>query len=171
MDRNQKSELVAQLKENLTRSAFVAIVHYRGMSDKELYNMRSALKAKGCGMKIAKNTLVRVAIEGTELEVIKPHLSGPTAILYSQDPVALAKTLTDFAKKIEILKIKIGYLNKSLITENAIKNLATLGSLEEVRASFLGTLTAVQSGFVRIVNAPQSGMASLIKNYASSKTE
>jgi large subunit ribosomal protein L10 len=171
MDRNQKAALVSQLKENLTKSAFIAIIHYRGMSDKELYDMRSSLKAKGCGMKIAKNTLLKVAVEGTELEIIKPHLTGPTAILYSQDPVALAKTLTDFAKKIEIMKIKIGYLNKSLIAENAIKNLATLGSMEEVRASFLGTLKAVQSGFVRIVNAPQSGMVSLLQNYSSSKAE
>jgi large subunit ribosomal protein L10 len=171
MDRNQKTELVTQLKEKLVQSAFVAVIHYRGMSDKQLYDMRSALKAKGCNMKIAKNTLIKVALEGTELEVIKPHLTGPTAILYSQDPVALAKTLTDFAKKIEILKIKIGYLNKSLIAENAIKNLATLGSLEEVRASFLGKLNGVQSNFVRIINAPQSGMASLLKNYASTKQE
>lgn len=171
MDKNQKSALVSSLKENLTSSAFVAVVHYRGMSDKQLYDMRVALKAKGCSMKIAKNTLVKVAIKDTDLEILAPHLSGPTAILYSNDPVALAKVVSDFAKEVDILKVKIGYLNKSLIAEGAIGDLAKLGSLEEVRASFLGKLKGVQSNFVRVVNAHQTGMVSLLKNYASSKQE
>ncbi len=171
MDKNQKSALVSSLKDKLTSSAFVAVVHYRGMNDKQLYDLRVALKAKACNMKIAKNTLVKVAIKGTDLEILTPHLSGPTAILYSQDPVALAKALSDIAKQVEVLKIKIGYLNKALIAESAIKSLAQLGSLEEVRASFLGKLKGVQSNFVRVIKAPQSGMASLLKNYASSKQE
>ncbi len=171
MNREQKSDLVSSLKEKLVKSTLVAVIHYRGMSDKELYDMRVALKLKGCSMKIAKNTLVKVAIKGTDLEAITPHLTGPTAILYSQDPVALAKTISDFSKKLEVLKVKIGYLDKALIAESVINNLATLGSLEEVRASFLGKLKAVQSGFVRIVNAPQLGLASLHENYTSSKQE
>lgn len=168
MDKSQKSELVTLLKDKLTNSDFIAVVHYRGMSDKQLYDMRVALKSKGCGMKIAKNTLVKVAIKDTDLEILTPHLTGPTAILYSKDPVALAKSLSDVAKQVQILKIKVGYLNKALIAENAINNLAQLGSLEEVRASFLGKLKGVQSNFVRVLNAPQSGMASLLKNYAQS---
>lgn len=171
MNKNQKAELISVLKNQLIGSNFISIIHYRGMSDKQLYDMRVALKAKNCQMKIAKNTLVKVAIKGTDLEILTPHLSGPTAVLYSQDPVALAKILSDIVKQIEVLKIKTGYLNKSLIAESAINSLAKLGSLEEVRASFLGKLKAVQSNFVRIVNAPQSGLASLLKNYASSKQE
>lgn len=171
MNRTEKADLVSALKENLTNSNFISIVHYRGMSDKQLYDMRVALKAKGCSMKITKNTLVKIAIKGTDLEILTPHLSGPTALLYAEDPVALAKSLTDTAKDVEALKIQTGYFNKALINESAISDLAKLGSLEEVRASFLGKLKAVQSNFVRIVNAPQSGLASLLKNYASSKQE
>jgi large subunit ribosomal protein L10 len=133
------------------------------MSDKQLYDMRVALKAKGCGMKIAKNTLVKVAIQGTELEVLTPHLSGPTAILYSQDMIALSKVISDFAKEVEVLQIKIGYLNKELISENKIRDLAKLGSLEEVRASFLGKLKGIQSNFVRVLQAPEAGLASSFK--------
>lgn len=171
MNRNQKSDLVFALKNQLVQSNFISIIHYRGMSDKQLYEMRVALKAKTCGMKIAKNTLAKVAVKGTELEILAPYLNGPTAILYSQDPVALAKILVDIAKQVEVLKIKIGYFNKSLITENAISDLSKLGSLEEVRASFLGKLKAVQSNLVRIISAPQSGLVSLLSNYASSKKE
>ncbi|NBV06175.1 MAG: 50S ribosomal protein L10 [Proteobacteria bacterium] len=164
MNKNQKAELVSSLKDQLTNSVFVAVVHYRGMSDKQIYDMRVALKSKSCGMKIAKNTLIRVAIKGTDLEALTPHLKGPTAILYSQDLIALSKVISDFAKEIEVLKIKIGYLNKELITENTINDLAKLGSLEEVRASFIGKLKGIQSNFVRILNAPESGLASSFKS-------
>lgn len=163
MNRNQKVELISLLKDKLIASSFVAVVHYRGMSDKQLYDMRVALKAKGCGMKIAKNTLVKVAIQGTELEALTPHLSGPTAILYSQDMIALSKVISDFAKEVEVLQIKIGYLNKELISEGKIRDLAKLGSLEEVRASFIGKLKGIQSNFVRVLQAPEAGLASSFK--------
>lgn len=164
MNKNQKSNLVSSLKDKLTNSVFVAVVHYRGMSDKQLYDMRVALKAKNCDMKIAKNTLIKVALKGTDLEALTPHLKGPTAILYSQDLIALSKVVSDFAKEIEVLKIKVGFFNKGIITESAINDLAKLGSLEEVRASFIGKLKGVQSNFVRILNAPESGLASQFKN-------
>lgn len=161
MNKTQKADLVSSLKDKLVSSAFISIVHYRGMSDKQLYDLRIALKSKNCHMKIAKNTLVKVAIKGTDLETLAPHLNGPTAILYSQDPVALSKALSDMVKKVELLKIKIGYFNKLLITEAAIKDMAKLGSLEEVRSSFLGVLKGAQSHFVRILSAPEKGLATL----------
>lgn len=159
MNKDQKSDLVSSLKEKLTNSACVSIVHYRGMSDKELYTLRTALKEKECNMKIAKNTLVKLAIKGTDLEELTEHLNGPTAVVYSQDPVSLAKTVSDVSKESENLQIKIGYFNKSLVTENAIKNMAKLGSLEEVRASFIGKLKGAQANFVRLLTAPEQGLA------------
>lgn len=161
MNRDQKSNLVSSLKQKLTTSAFVAVIHYRGMNDKQLYDLRVALKSKGCNMKIAKNTLVKVAIKGTDLEALSSHLNGPTAVLYSQDPVALAKVATDVSKQSEALKIKIGFFNKSLMTEAAVKEMAKLGSLEEVRASFIGVLKAAQTNFVRVLTAPEKGLATL----------
>jgi large subunit ribosomal protein L10 len=161
MNKNQKLELVSSLKNKLTNSAFVAVIHYRGMTDKQLYDMRIALKAKDCNMKIAKNTLVKVALKGTDLEALTPHLNGPTAVLYSQDVVALSKVISDVAKQLDVLKIKVGYFNKSLITENAIKEMAKLGSLNDVRASFIGVLKGAQTNFVRVLSAPEKGLASL----------
>lgn len=161
MNRDQKSVLVSLLKDKLTSSAFIAIIHYRGMTDKQLYELRIALKAKGCDIKIAKNTLVKVALKGTDLESLSSHLNGPTAILYSQDPVVLAKIVSDMAKRVEFLKIRIGFFNKSLITEESIKDMAKLGSLEEVRASFVGVIQAAQLNFVRVLAAPEKGLATL----------
>ncbi len=171
ISKNQKEKLVAKLKENLEKSSFAVVIHYRGMNGKQLYDMRVSLKSKACGMKIAKNTLVNIAIKGTEFEVLAPHLKGPTAILYSKDPVALAKVIIDTKKAIDCLTIKVGYLDKSLIKESDISNLAKLGSLEEVRASFIGVLGAVQSNFVRTLGAPQAGLVSLFNNYAKTKQE
>jgi large subunit ribosomal protein L10 len=159
--KNKKNELVDQLKDNLSKSSFVVIAHYRGIDGTQLYNLRVNLKAKGCNMKIMKNTLVKIALKGTEMEILSDYLKGPTAILYSSDPVALAKTITETAKEIECLKIEAGYLDKSIVKLAQITNLASLGSLEEVRASFIGKLKGVQSNFVRVLQAPQSGLVAL----------
>lgn len=161
MNKEQKSSLVSSLKDKLTSSAFVAIIHYRGMSDKQLYDLRVALKTKGCGMKIAKNTLIKIAVSGTNLEALANHLTGPTAVLYSNDPVALAKAVCDSAKIAKVLEIKTGFFNNALITESAIQEMAKLGSLEDVRASFLGMLKGAQSKFVRVLQAPEQGLATL----------
>lgn len=169
MNRDQKQQLVSSLRDTLLNSVFVAVIHYRGITNEQLYKMRTALKEKDCNIKIAKNTLLKVAIKDSDLEALSSHLSGPVAIAYSKDPVALAKIITNFAKDIKVLQVKIAYFNKSLIAESAINNLAKLGSLEEVRASFIGKLKGVQSNFVRITNAPSSGLVSLVNNYASSK--
>ena len=169
--KSKKTEQVSELSSNLKSSTFVVVVHYRGMSGKQLYDLRVNLKSKGCGMKIAKNTLVNIAVKGTEFEALGSYLKGPTAILYSSYPVALAKIITKIAKEIECLKIRIGYLDKELVKDIEISNLAQLGSLEEVRASFIGKLNAVQSNFVRVLSAPQSGLVSLLGNYAKTKKE
>ena len=161
MNRNQKSNLVSSLKSTLIGSAFVAVIHYRGMTDKQLYDLRVSLKSKGCNIKISKNTLVKVAIKGTDLETLSQHLVGPVAVLYSQDPVALAKVISDTAKKVEVIKIVTGFFNKTLMSEIAIKEMAKLGSLDEVRASFVGLLKGTQSKFVRVLNAPKDGLATL----------
>lgn len=159
MNREQKSQLVRSLQSKLVDSALVVVIHYRGMSDKQLYDLRVALKSKGCNMKIAKNTLIKVALKKTEFELLSEHLFGPTAILYSQNPVALCKVVADVAKQVEVLKIKIGFFNQTLVTEEIIKEMAKLGSIEEVRASFLGLLSAKQSNFVRLLTAHKNGLA------------
>lgn len=159
MNREQKKQLVESVNKNLVNSAFVAIVHYRGMTDKQLYDLRLALKSKGCSMKIAKNTLVKVAIKKTDLELLTEYLSGPTAVIYSQDPVALSKVVVDTAKQVEHLKIKAGFFNKAIVNEATIRDMAKLGSIEEVRASFIGLLSAKQANFVRLLTAPEKGLA------------
>lgn len=161
MNKLQKSNLITSLKEKLVSSAFIAVIHYRGMNDNELYNMRVALKSKGCNIKIAKNTLLKVAIKGTSLEPISTYLNGPTAILYSEDPISLSKIISDTKKKVELLKIVTAFYKNSFLSETNVNELAKLGSMEEVRASFIGILKGAQSNFVRVLSAPEMGLANL----------
>lgn len=169
MNRDQKAQLVSTIKEDLLSSELVVLLHYRGLSDKALYNFRKDLKLKHANLRVAKNTLIKVAIKDTDLNILEPHLHGPVAIAYAKDPVALAKVVFDTAKSNELLKIQVGYLNKGILPKDAIGGLSKLGSLEEVRASFVGTIKGAQSSFVRVLGAAPSGMVSLLSNYASSK--
>lgn len=169
MNREEKALLVDNLRDGLTNSQCVALLHYRGLTDKQLYDFRVALKDKNVKLKIAKNTLIKVAIKGSDLEPLSSYLKGPTAVVYANDPVSLAKVVSTATKENEVLQIQVGYLNKTILSKDAIDNLSKLGSLEEVRASFIGTLTAAQGKFLRLVNAPASGVVSLLNNYADSK--
>lgn len=169
MNRTQKADLVASMKEALTKSNFIVLLHYRGMTDKQLFDFRVSLKSKGVNLKIIKNTLARVAVKGSDLEILSPYLTGPTAICYANDPVSLAKIATQSAKENEALKIQAAYLNKSILSKDAIDSLSKLGSLDEVRSSFLSVLTGAQSKFVRVLNAPATSVVAVINNYAQSK--
>lgn len=161
MNRNQKSDLVSYIQSNISGSQFIAIIQYRGMSDKQLFNLRVALKSKNCNIKIAKNTLIKVAFKGTNLEKLDNHLNGPTAIVYAQDPVALSKVIVDTSKQVESLKIITGFFNNNLMSESTIIDLAKLGSMNDVRASFVGILKSQQSQFLNILGAPEKGLATL----------
>ena len=161
MNKNQKSDLVSYIQNNISGSQFIAIIQYRGMSDRQLFDLRVSLKSKNCNIKIAKNTLVKVAFKGTDLEKLNNHLNGPTAIVYSQDPVALSKVIVDTSKQVESLKIITGFFKSNLMPESTIKDLAKLGSMNEVRASFVGILKSQQSQFLNILGAPEKGLATL----------
>ena len=159
--KNKKTELVSDLKSKLEQSKFAVVAHYRGMSNDQLYKLRVELKSKGCHLKIIKNTLANIAIKDTQFEGLSEFLKGPTAVLHSEDPVALAKAVTDCAKEVECFDIKAGVLDNAVVKESQILSLAKLGSLEEVRAAFIGKLTGVQSNFVRVLTASQSGLLAL----------
>ncbi|MFT6332320.1 MAG: large subunit ribosomal protein L10 [Lentimonas sp.] len=171
MNREQKAELVTSMKESLTNSDLIVLLHYRGLSDKQLFDFRVNLKSKGVTLKIVKNTLTKVAIKGSDMEeALTPYLNGPTAICYTDnDVVSLAKTVIDSAKALDVLKIQVGYMNQDVLKEQDLVNLSKLGSLEEVRSSFLGMLQGVQSKFVRVLNSPASAVITVIGNYAASK--
>ena len=169
MDRQKKSEVVLSLKEELTNNSLIVLVHYRGLNASSITNLRRSLKEKGATLQVAKNTLMRLALQETPCDCLDEYLTGPTAVSYSKDPVGLAKVLTTFVKENETLKILIGCLDGKAVNENVLKDLAKLGSMEEVRAKLVGVLNAVPSKLYRLVNAPSSKLVTILGNYVDSK--
>jgi large subunit ribosomal protein L10 len=118
-------------------------------------------------VKVAKNRLAKIALEGTDAAVIVPLLKGPTLIAYSGDPIAAPKVATDFAKANEKFVILGGAMGKTALDPNAVKALASLPSLDELRAKIVGLVQAPATKIAQLVNAPAAKVARVIQAYAS----
>ncbi len=156
MNRIEKQKQVTDIKDYLSNNTFIALAYYRGMNDSKLYNFRVLLKKNGCNIKVLKNTLINVAIKDTKYSELSPYLKGPVAFMYSNDPVALSKVINDTSKEVEQLKPLVGFFNDKIVTAEEIVKLAKLGSINDVRASFVYTLRATHSSIL-----------SIFKNYIS----
>ncbi len=154
MDRNQKTDLVSALNETFSKAKFAVVTDYRGLKVTELEELRSNLRENNAQFQIAKNTLLRLAVKGTEYEALAEYFTGTTAVAVSFDePVGPAKALAKFAKDNEKLLIRSAGLEGSVLTADDVVALSKLPSKEELLAKLLGTMNAVPTGFVRVLNA------------------
>src|SRR5688572_25151271 len=142
MDRSQKEELVSQMRDTLQQAASVIVARQAGLTVAEATQLRRDMRGAGAEFKVLKNTLAQIAIKGTTLEGIYPYLEGPTALGYSQDPVAAARVLSKFAEKNDKLSIIGGFLDGQVLDAKAVKALANLPSLNELRAKIIGVISA-----------------------------
>lgn len=158
MNRTQKEDLVSQLSTSLGKSHAVVVTDFQGLTVEKMSGLRRKLDEAGANYQVAKNTLVKLAIKGSDAEVITDLLSGSNALSYtSGDPAAMAKALVDFAKDNDKLEIKGGVLGGKLLDYNQIKAIADLPSREVLLATVLGAMNAVPTGFVRVLAAvPQT---------------
>ena len=166
MDRAAKKEAVATLNGVFKNTAVVVVAHYSGLTVPQMQNLRKQMKQAGATVKVAKNRLAKIALEGTDAAVIVPLLKGPTLIAYSGDPVAAPKVATDFAKTNEKFVILGGAMGKTALDSNAVKALAALPSLDELRGKIVGLLQAPATKIAQLVNAPASKVARVVKAYA-----
>jgi large subunit ribosomal protein L10 len=118
-------------------------------------------------VKVAKNRLAKIALEGTDVASIVPLLKGPTLIAYSNDPIAAPKVANDFAKGHEKFVILGGAMGKTALDANGIKALATLPSLDELRAKLIGLIQAPATKIAQVVNAPAAKVARVLAAYAA----
>ena len=118
-------------------------------------------------MKVAQNRLAKSALAGTDAAVIIPLLTGPSVIAYSSDPVAAPKAANDFAKANEQFVILGGSMGKTALDPNAVKALAALPSLDELRAKIVGLLVAPATKIAQVINAPAAKVARVVSAYAS----
>lgn len=167
MDRSQKADLVAELKQVFTETSVVVITRNLGLSVAQSTDLRLRMRDAGAQFKVAKNRLALIALDGTRYQPIGELLKGPTALATSIDPVAAAKVAVDFAKTNDKLEIVGGAMGDTVLDVNGIKALAELPSLDELRATLVGLMQAPASKIARTINEPGAQLARVFGAYAA----
>jgi large subunit ribosomal protein L10 len=167
MDRAQKSDAVAEMKQVFETTNVVVVTRNLGLSVAQSSALRTRMRDAGARFKVAKNTLALIALEGTPYAPISEMMTGPTALATSTDPVAAAKAAVDFAKTNDRLEIVGGAMGKTLLDANGIKALAALPSLDELRAKVIGLIQAPASKIARTINEPGAQLARVIGAFAA----
>jgi large subunit ribosomal protein L10 len=154
LNKQTKEALVAEFAEKLKLAKAAFLADYRGLNVEQANALRRKLQAIGVEYRVVKNTLLRLAAKDTAVACLDEHLVGPTAIaLVTEDPVAPAKALIEFAKQNNVFELKAGMLNGKLLAAADIKALAELPSREELLAKMLGSMSAPATNFVGVLAA------------------
>ena len=167
MDRSQKADLVAELKNVFTETSVVVITRNLGLSVAQSTDLRLKMRDAGAQFKVAKNRLAKIALEGTQYGPIGELLTGPTALATSTDPVAAAKVAVDFAKTNDRLEIVGGAMGDTVLDVAGIKALAALPSLDELRAKIVGLIQAPATKIARTVSEPGAQLARVFAAYGA----
>jgi len=154
VDRAAKSELVTSLNTVLKDTGLVIVAHYAGMTVAQMTEYRQRIKEAGGKVKVAKNRLAKLALKNTSYEPIADLFKGPTCLAYSKDPVAAARVSVNYAKGNEKLVILGGAMGATVLDVKAVKALADLPSLDELRAKLIGLLNAPATKIARTVKEP-----------------
>ena len=167
MDRAQKSEQVASLKQTFAETSVVVVTRNLGLTVAQSTTLRNRMRDAGASYKVTKNTLTLIALEGSPYAPISDMLSGPTALATSADPVAAAKVAVDFAKTTDRFEIVGGAMGDTLLDSAGIRALAELPSLDELRAKIIGLIQAPASKIARTINEPGAMLARVIGAFAA----
>ena len=144
----------------------MVVAQYAGLTVADMTSLRGKMRAAGGGVKVAKNRLVKLALQGTDAVHIADLFKGPTVIAYSKDPVAAAKVSVDFAKSNEKLVILGGAFGRTNLNPDGVKALAAMPSLDELRAKLIGMLTTPAQRIAQVVAAPAANVARVVGAYA-----
>ncbi len=167
MEKAAKTQLVASLNTTFKSAAVVVVAHNNGLTANQVLDLRNKMAAAGATIKVAKNSLVKLALEGTDAKGIDGYLTGPTMLAYANDPVAAPKVASDFAKAHEKFVILGGTLGSTKMDANAVKALATLPSLDQLRAKLLGMIQTPATRIAGVVAAPAGQLARVLNAYAT----
>ena len=166
MDRTQKEATIADLHSKLQDTGLVVVTHHLGLTVAEVTDLRAKVRAAGASFKVTKNRLARRALKGTQFEGIDGLFKGPTAISYSKDPVAAAKAVAGYAKTNEKLVIIGGSLGSQVLDAEGVKALASLPSLDELRAKLVGMIQTPATRIAGVLQAPGGQVARVLAAYA-----
>ena len=168
MNRTEKEQFIEQLREQLSTAKSVVLTSYQGLEVNTVNDLRAKFRAEGVQYHIVKNTLAKLAIQGSAMEVMGEHLTGPVAIAYSaEDAITPAKIIKDFAKDHEgKFLIKGAYLDGEMIDEAGVRRLADLPTKDELRVQLLLTMTA---GPVQLLRTLSAGPQALLMVFQAKK--
>jgi len=167
VDRAEKKQLVESLNGVFKQTAVVVVARNAGLTVSQMQNLRKQMKQAGASVKVTKNRLAKIALDGTDASAIVPLLRGPTVLAYSGDPIAAPKVAADFAKGHEKFVILGGAMGKTALDQNGVKALAALPSLDELRARLIGLIQAPATKIAQVVNAPAAKVARVVAAYAN----
>lgn len=168
MKRSDKKEFVQKLKDEIDNSSSIIVAHYSGLNVDESNQLRAEMRNNGAKFKVTKNRLTKLALEQTQFKDIADLFTGPTAIAYSEDPIAPAKVAVSFQKKLENFKIIGGGYNGEKIDLDKINFLATLPSLDELRGKIIGLISAPAQKIASVVKEPAGQIVRLISAQSKS---
>ena len=163
MDKAEKAEVVEDLKGVFANAGSLVVAHYTGMTVAQMGDLRSRMRAAGASCKVAKNRLAVRALQGTAVEGISHLFKGPTGIAYSKDPVAASKVAVAYAKDNDKLVILGGAMGKTVMDVNAVKALADLPSLDQLRATLIGLIQSPATKIARVLAEPGAMLARVIQ--------
>jgi large subunit ribosomal protein L10 len=166
LDRTEKRTFVAGLNAALSDTSMVVVTRNQGLTVAEATELRRRMRAAGATFKVAKNRLTMLALDGTRFDGIKPMLTGPTALAWSTDPVAVAKTAVEFAKTNDKFVLIGGALGAQTLNADGIKALAELPSLDELRARIVGMLSTPATRVAGVLQAPAGQLARVFGAFA-----
>ena len=172
MPTQEKIEAVEDLKRRLDGVKTVLLTEYRGLTVQQISELRKHLRAVSAEYKVVKNRLAKIAVSASELEVLKPQLTGPVALVVSKDdPVAVAKAVSTFARTNQALTIKGGYVDGQFMQPDALKALSELPSKEALRAQLVGAISGPLTQLVSLLQAPQRELAYILAERGKDETE
>ncbi len=162
MDRAQKEQLVDELGQIFESSGVVVVAHYVGLTVVEMQDLRARARAAGGAVRVAKNRLAKIALEGKPCESIADLLTGMTVLTYSEDPVAAARVAQEFAKENPKLVILGGAMGENELDAAGVEAVSKMPSREELISTIAGMLGAPASNIAGAIGAPASNIASIL---------
>ncbi|MBM3927391.1 50S ribosomal protein L10 [uncultured Sphingomonas sp.] len=166
MDRSQKTQAVAELKNTFSQVGVVVVTRNLGLTVAQSTQLRGKMRDVGATYKVSKNKLAKIALEGTDYAGLSDLLTGPVGLATSADPVAAAKAAVDFAKTNDKFEIVGGAMGSQILDADGVKALASLPSLDELRAKLVGLIVAPATKIATITQAPAAQIARVLAAYA-----
>ncbi len=168
MDRTQKTQWVESFRDSFEDAEILILTHYKGLDVAQMSELRVKARACGASFKVTKNSLAKLALKESGFEHLSDQFTGPTAVAFASDPVAAAQLISEFSKENEQLVMLAASFAGNVMDANGIKALATMPSLDELRAKIISLIKTPATRIAGVTGAPAGQLARVFGAYGSS---